>query len=102
VNGKPIKSSDISFLTHSKTLRDHNSAIVVQMELKLAGRLVYDVILIIMQKKTFFNVVPTCLVFVGPVTYYIEQIGAAGPPEDQISTIFFMFLLPPQQSSIGN
>jgi len=32
----------------------------------------------------------------------IEQIGAAGPPEGQLSTNFLMFFLPPQQSGIGD
>jgi len=57
VNGKPIKSGNIRFLTRSETLRDHSSTTVVRMELKLAARLVYDILLM-----------PTCPVFAGPVT----------------------------------
>ena len=52
----PLRAAISVFLTHSETLRDHNSATVVQMELKLAGRLVYDVILMIMQKKKHFSI----------------------------------------------
>ena len=58
VNGKPIKSGNIRFLTRSETLRDHSSTTVAQMELKLAARLVYDVLLMIMQKNRFSILCP--------------------------------------------